>query len=94
MSAPHLRSRREWAELAEHAEFHDLAGKLTVDADGGLTAMFLTPGPRFYVRRCFERFARARGFVLTSVRREPPPMVNPVTGERNDVYSIRLERRQ
>jgi hypothetical protein len=94
MTAPRLRSRREWAALAERAEFRDLAGKFTVDADGGLTAMFLTPGPRFYVKRCFERFARARGFVLTSVRREPPPLFHPFTGERNDVYSIRLERRQ
>jgi hypothetical protein len=91
---PAPRSRREWAELADNAEPVHLAGKLQVDDRGGFLAMIVTCGPRFYVRRLFERIAKRDGFIVRSVKRSDPPLVNPFTGEFNHGYAIRLERRQ
>jgi hypothetical protein len=93
-SHPAPRTRKEWAAAAERVEFINVAGKFKTDADGGVTAMMLTIGPKFYVRRVYERLAKEKGFIVTSVRRSPPPLVNPLTGELNHVYAVRLERRQ
>ena len=93
-SHPAPRSRRESAAAAERVELFNVPDEFEVDADGGVTAMMLTIGPKFYVRRVYERLAKEKGFIVTSVRRSPPPLVNPLTGELNHVYAVRLERRQ
>jgi phosphoserine phosphatase len=87
------RSRREWARAAERVEFVHLAGELQAGEAGGFTAMMITCGARFYVRRVYERLGQRLGFVVTAVRRQGN-LVNPMTAERNHCYVIRLERRQ
>lgn len=90
---PAQRSHQEWAAAAERADLETIAGEMTVDPDSGFTAMMVTLGPKFCVRRFSERFARQLGFIVTSVRRDGT-LVNPLTAEVNKVYAIRLERRQ
>jgi hypothetical protein len=95
MPAPAPRTRKEWLEAAETVEPRVLAGTMQTDERGGITSMMITLGPRAYVRRVSERTAeQLSGFVVTKVRRSRPDLVNPLTGELNHVYVVRMERRQ
>ncbi len=86
-------SRREWERLADGVETIDVEpGKVRVDERGGLNVLFITVGPKHYVKRLAARTARERGFVLTDVRRYGR-VPNSATGGMN-CYIVRFERRQ
>jgi hypothetical protein len=82
------------ARAAETVETRVLAGTMTPDENGGMTGIILTPGRRFYVVRVAARTAEQISFVVTKVHRSRPDLRNPLTGEPNHVYVVRMERRQ
>lgn len=86
-------SRRAWLEAAERADLAAMFGRPVGELGARFTAVVVTCGPRFYVRRIAERFASAYGYLVVAVRRSGA-VHNPLTQESNTTYAIALERRQ
>ncbi len=86
-------SLRGWLRAAEAADLGMLFGELHPDGAGRLRAMFITLGPKPYVRRLAERFGQRHGYAVAGVRRHGR-IGNPVTGEMNTGYIVEFRRPQ